>query len=218
MDSVLAEIAAAVRNDRTHLSYSPENHSTCNQSNCRSCLEASGGSQATNSCIKLLSHSQRTSNTASGRLITFQSHSSPVGKLMLQRTSKFIVSPKAGKRTTAEVWERKYSWVLMPSLFSRCMQFQYTNSYETINWSFRTYPVIPTNHPVWDMCTKGDITGFQSLFSEGRVSPFSVSRQGRSLLHVSHFPQRQVLTRSNFVQCSAYIFNLKWSNSSLTLG
>jgi hypothetical protein len=165
---VLGEIAAAVRNNTTYLVNANDSNSAFSHSR---------------SCIKPGARPYTLSKVVPGQALTFQSYTIPVGKLMIQQTSH-VTSPANATISTSKTWERKCTWIFMPSLFSRCIQLQYASSFETINWSFRIYPVISIHHPVWDICINGDISSLRTLFSERKVSPFSVSRQGRSLLHV----------------------------------
>jgi hypothetical protein len=109
----------------------------------------------------------------------------PFGKLLILRTSSFLGISVKGRRSKSGEWDNKNStWIFMPSFFSRCIQLQCLDSFQSFGWSFRIYPIIPSLHPVWDLCVKGDLKGLQTMFSERQVSPFSVSPQGRSLLHV----------------------------------
>jgi len=74
--------------------------------------------------------------------------------------------------------------VFVPSFASACVNYQYMNTCGFVQRSIRIYPIIPSNHPIWNLCYNGDLKGIQALLNEGQVSPFSVDRWGNTLLHV----------------------------------
>jgi len=84
----------------------------------------------------------------------------------------------------------KRTWILQPWFLSSCIEIQYRKSLGTVSFSLRLYPILPSSHPVFQMCIDGDITGLQSMFSSENISPFSISAvegqdiPGRTLLHV----------------------------------
>ena len=85
-------------------------------------------------------------------------------------------------------------WIFLPSFLSRCISFQSINACGSIQRSFRTYPLIAHDHPIWDMCRHGDIMGIQSVFSQRTTSPFCVNKFGKTLLHVrTHQQQRDII-------------------------
>jgi hypothetical protein len=53
------------------------------------------------------------------------------------------------------------------------------------NFMFRAYNLIPISAPIWHCIASGDIVGVQTLFKEGRASPFDKGIGGSTLLDVS---------------------------------
>jgi hypothetical protein len=78
-----------------------------------------------------------------------------------------------------------WSWVFIPSFLSRCVQVQCASSFGSVERTLRTYPILPDDHPAWVMCWNGEVTSIQQLFSTREISPYSIGRTGRTLLHVS---------------------------------
>ncbi|CZR58008.1 uncharacterized protein PAC_07898 [Phialocephala subalpina] len=71
------------------------------------------------------------------------------------------------------------SWLIIPSFLSRCMQVQCTRSFESIERTLRTYPILRNDHPAWQMCRNGEVTRLQQLFSTREISPYSVNDKAR---------------------------------------
>jgi hypothetical protein len=90
-----------------------------------------------------------------------------------------------GEESSASNYTRSESaWIFVPSFLSRHFDFRYLNTCGHIERSIRTYPMIPDNHTVWNMCRMGDLNGIQKLLSARQISPFSVDSDGDTLLHV----------------------------------
>jgi hypothetical protein len=79
----------------------------------------------------------------------------------------------------------EWSWVFIPSFLSRCVQVKCTSFLGSVERTLRTCPILPDNHPAWDMCLEGDVTSIQKLFSTREISPYAIDRYGQTLLHVS---------------------------------
>jgi len=77
------------------------------------------------------------------------------------------------------------TFVFVPSFLSHSVEVRFVNSFGWIQHSLRTYPLLPDDHPVWEMCGEGDLQSLQTLLGDRTISPFSVNSFGRSLLHVS---------------------------------
>jgi hypothetical protein len=78
----------------------------------------------------------------------------------------------------------EWSWVFIPSFLSRCVQVQCASSLGSVERTLRTYPILPDDHPAWRMCTKGEVTSIQKLFSTREISPYAINKTGHTLLHV----------------------------------
>jgi hypothetical protein len=79
----------------------------------------------------------------------------------------------------------EWSWVFIPSFLSRCVQVQCASSFGSVERTLRTYPILPDDHPAWEMCRAGEVTSIQELFSTREISPYAINKIGKTLLHVS---------------------------------
>ncbi|KAF8863947.1 hypothetical protein BDZ45DRAFT_72684 [Acephala macrosclerotiorum] len=75
------------------------------------------------------------------------------------------------------------TYLIIPSFLSQCIQLQCKSSFRFVERTVRTFPVLPDDHAVWNLCREGAVTDIQRLFSNREISPYSVSSWGRSLLH-----------------------------------
>ena len=90
--------------------------------------------------------------------------------------------------------KNKTTWTFLPSFLSLCIEIQYTSTCGSIQRSFRTYPLVRDDHPIWRMgwIKQLSISDFQALLTSGAVSPFSVDSRGSTLLHVSYYFHKSV--------------------------
>lgn len=117
------------------------------------------------------------------RLTTVSCYSGPFGSV---RVTKEVDNPRFVADSSARAYDRsKTTWVFMPSFLSRRIGLQYLNTCGFAQGSIRTHPVLPFEHPVWDMCREDDLNAIQKLLSDRQISSFSVDEQGITLLHVS---------------------------------
>jgi hypothetical protein len=72
----------------------------------------------------------------------------------------------------------------LPSFLSYAFDFRYLNTCGYVERALRTYPVLPYDHPVWNMCWGGNLKGIQKLLSDRQISPFSIDDRGNTMLHV----------------------------------
>lgn len=88
------------------------------------------------------------------------------GKLLVRTVSKSATFVDGGLRLASESYTMSSSsWVLMPSFLSRVFEYQSLNTYGFIQRALRIYPLISGDHPIWRMCSNGDLEGIQALFS-----------------------------------------------------
>lgn len=113
------------------------------------------------------------------QLSSIRRHTTPFGTLYIRRWRR--PSDESSFQDS-----RRVLVGFMPSFFSRCIEIQYSNSYGVIDGAIRTYPLLSDDHPALTMCTTGDIVGLQACFNTRSLSPYSVDKFGRSLLHVSY--------------------------------
>jgi hypothetical protein len=112
-------------------------------------------------------------------------YTSLFGKLLVRRTIQFASFDDNDEILIAAPYTKSEStWAFVPSFLSVCINYQYVNACGFIQRSIRTYPFLPRDHRIWNLCCNGDLKGIQTLLSEGQVSPFSVDRWGNTLLHV----------------------------------
>jgi hypothetical protein len=115
----------------------------------------------------------------------FSSFSGPFGKLCIRRkiSDSTFGDEKEPSPMTAYS-KNETTWTFTPSFLSYAFDFRYLNTCGHIERSLRTYPVLPDNHPVWEMCIWGDLKGIQKLLSDRKISPFCVDSYGGTLLKV----------------------------------
>ena len=108
-----------------------------------------------------------------------------LGKAFVKRKTQSTKLGCNGKLFIESCSKCETTLVFMASFLSTCVEFQYVSTFGSIQRSLRTYPLLPYDHPIWDMCGDGDLKGMQTILGERRVSPFSVDSGGWTLLHVS---------------------------------
>jgi hypothetical protein len=117
--------------------------------------------------------------------IAFSSFSGPFGKLHIRRKiSDSTFGDEEEPSPMTAYAKNETTWTFMPSFLSYAFDFRYLNTCGHIERSLRTYPVLPDNHPVWEMCGQGDLRGIQKLLSDRQISPFCVDSYGTTLLQV----------------------------------
>jgi hypothetical protein len=122
---------------------------------------------------------QPTSKLRKLQILSPQRHTTLFGTLYIRRRRRPSNQSSFQDSGTVEVG-------FIPSFFSRCIEIQYSNSFGVIDGAIRIYPLLSDDHPAFTICEIGDIVGLQACFSTGSLSPYSVDKFGRSLLHVSH--------------------------------
>ena len=134
-----------------------------------------------------VSRQRPTSRLSKVQSAVFRRYGTPFGIIYSRRQSKRGQAQRIEDSSCEAVLsEDEHSLTFVPSFLSYCIQFQYLNSLGFISGSFRITPVIPWDHPAFQMCETGDIHGLQTYFSSGSLSPFSVDSNRYTLLHVSH--------------------------------
>jgi len=142
-------------------------------------------------------------------------YKSPFGRFIIRQKSQY--TDFGGKGDEELETSSQTSWVFVPSFFSRCLIFRSVNKMGSIERSFRTWPVIPQDHPVWDICRNGNIIEFQTLLSSRAISPFSVDQFGWTLLHVRYlFLHRQWLFDDWIHSAEHVLSNSKSANCFLS--
>jgi hypothetical protein len=107
------------------------------------------------------------------------------GKLLVRKVSNFADFTDENAQSAQLPYSTSTSsWSFVPSFLSRAFDYQSSTTCGSIQRSIRIYPVISVEHPIWGMCSRGDLKGIQTLLSMRQVSPFSVNEYGETLLHV----------------------------------
>ena len=112
-----------------------------------------------------------------------QRYKTPLGALSLRDVSISTTFGSKETNTKSAICSKKIL-TFFPSFLSRCIEIRHSSIFGVVSRTFRTYPLISTDHPAFNMCRSGNITGLQTCFSRGGVSPFSTDIYGRGLLHV----------------------------------
>lgn len=89
-------------------------------------------------------------------------------------------SRKTGKRAIVEEKTIK----LTPAFLRKTLELRLLSSFGQISRTLRTYPILKDSAPIFTICKNGDLRGLQAALSSGTISPFVVSEEGLSLLHV----------------------------------
>jgi hypothetical protein len=110
----------------------------------------------------------------------------PLGRLIVKEEVQKSNFENEEEWTSANTYHSESSaWIFMPSFLSYAFDYRYLNTCGYVERALRTYPILPVEHPVWDMCFRGDLAGVQKLLGDRQISPFSVDEDGDTLLHVS---------------------------------
>jgi hypothetical protein len=124
-------------------------------------------------------------NITKRQSIAFSSFSGPFGELRIRRKiSDSTFGDEEEPSPTTAYAKNETTWTFLPSFLSYAFDFRYLNTCGHVERSLRTYPVIPDNHPVWNMCKQGDLIGIQKLLSNRQISPSCVDSYGETLLEV----------------------------------
>lgn len=109
----------------------------------------------------------------------------PLGTLVYRTTSTYSRSDrKEFILSQAELDTQETHATYTPSFFNRGIELRFRNAYGSISRTLNTYPVLDYDAPIFKLCENGDIEALETLFSERKMSHFSVSPSGCSLLHV----------------------------------
>ena len=101
---------------------------------------------------------------------------------IVQSESKDLVAGEHSKDPHAR---DEWSWVFIPSFLSRCVEVKCASFLGSVERTLRTCPVLPLDHQVWNMCSRGKVSSIQELFRTREISPYAIDRFGNTLLHVS---------------------------------
>ncbi len=119
------------------------------------------------------------------RSMTISSFSGPFGRLIVKNEVQNSTFGKESSNFVDTHHSESSAWIFVPSFLSYALDYRYLNTCGYAERTLRTYPILPYEHPVWAMCTQGDLAGIQKLLGDRQISPFSVNKGGDTLLHVS---------------------------------
>lgn len=74
---------------------------------------------------------------------------------------------------------------IQPVFLRKILELRFMSSFGQISRTLRTYPVLECGAPIIESCRRGDLQGLQVALSSGTVSPFVLTEEGCTLLHVS---------------------------------
>ena len=98
----------------------------------------------------------------------------------------FRIAREQNQTAVKALVQTKSSFGFIPKFNAFCVEFYLKNMCGSISPGIRTYHALDPSHPVFDMCSDGDLIGLQACFNDYDISPFIVSGStGKSLLHVS---------------------------------
>jgi hypothetical protein len=103
-----------------------------------------------------------------------------------QQSALFNITREQNQMAAKALVQTESSFGFIPKFQASCVEFYRRNMCGSVSSCIRTYQAVDPSHPVFQMCSKGDIIGLQACFSDHSVSPFiKKGNSGRSLLHVS---------------------------------
>ncbi len=126
----------------------------------------------------------RTSKSAINRRpqnqkIVYRGFLGSITAIIQSESEDFVAAERPKDPYAREEW----SWVLIPSFLSRCVQIKCASFLGSVERTLRTCPILSCDYQVWYICRTGDMTSLQDLFRE--ISPHAIDRNGTTLLHVS---------------------------------
>lgn len=117
----------------------------------------------------------------------------PLGTFFYRTNSTYSRSDRQKSiLSQAELDTQETRATYIPSFLGRCIEFRFRNAYGSISRTLNTYPVLDYSAPIFQLCRIGNIRALQTLFSERKISPFSVTPDGYSLLHVKSLCIHQI--------------------------
>jgi hypothetical protein len=109
------------------------------------------------------------------------------GTFYYRNQSTFFNLAREQNRTAVKALvQTESSFGFIPTFNAFCVEFYRRNMCGSVSRGIRTYDALDPSHPVFDMCSDGDLIGLQACFNDYNISPLIVSGStGKSLLHVS---------------------------------
>ena len=84
------------------------------------------------------------------------------------------------------VTQTKNNWSFFPTFISRCVEIRFQNTYSSVFQGLKSYQVIDSEDPIFNICHNGSATDLKNYFDNNRhrLSQFVVEGSGRGLLFV----------------------------------
>ena len=114
------------------------------------------------------------------------------GSVNIQLKSKYLPRSNARRSGTQALTNEK-TISITPIYLRKTFELQFLHSFGRISRTLSTYPILEYRAPIFEIIRKGDLHGLQLALSSGSVSPFALSENGLSLLHVSASIDRYVV-------------------------
>lgn len=109
-------------------------------------------------------HSQYTDKIVN-EVAAIVTNKTPFGTLIIWKTS--LVLDKINEVSQENLHTKDESTQRSVLKFSpRCVKMQYLSTFGSISRGFRTDSILQEDHPVFDMCENGDISGLQACFGD----------------------------------------------------
>lgn len=105
------------------------------------------------------------------------------GSVDIQVKSTSLSTSKS-RRTGDKAISEEKTIRITPAFFRKILELRLLSSFGQISRTLRTYPILKDSAPIFDICANGDLRGLQAALSSGTISPFVVTKTGKSLLHV----------------------------------
>ena len=105
------------------------------------------------------------------------------GSVDIQVKSTSLSTSKSCRTGNRAISEEK-TIKITPAFLRKTLELRLLSSFGQISRTLRTYPILEDSAPIFDICLKGDLRGLQIALSSGTISPFVMTEEGWSLLHV----------------------------------
>ena len=108
-----------------------------------------------------------------------------LGRCRIWKTTKFARWPNKRDSQEKQTLTEVSTIVVTPVFFNTVLEWCVTKSMGQVSRNLRTYPVVRSSAPIFDIILRGDVVAYRQAISRGEASPFLTCQDGLSLLHVS---------------------------------
>jgi hypothetical protein len=115
-------------------------------------------------------------------LFAFLDH---LGRIEYQSRKRKLIRPSSEQGDLETIMGDNQVILAIFPILRRAFSYRASAVYGNWSHSLRFHPILPKDAPVWKVCKTRNLLELRRLFSSGEVSPFVLTPDGASLLHVS---------------------------------